>query len=58
MGEELYKESKYLTRKLIKENEKKFYKEKSRENFGKTKELWGGKKVKKRFNLDHLSKKG
>ena len=40
MDEELYKESKYLTRKLIKENEKKFYKEKLRENFGKTKELW------------------
>ena len=40
IDEELYKESKFLAMKLIKEKKKKFYKEKLRENIGKSNELW------------------
>ena len=40
IDEELYKESKYLAIKLIKEKKKKFCKEKLKENIGKPKELW------------------
>ena len=40
IDEELYKESKYFTIKLIKEKKKKFYREKLNENIGKPKKLW------------------
>ena len=39
IDEELYKESKYLAMKLIKEKKRKFYKEKLKENIGKPKKL-------------------
>ena len=53
IDEELYKESKFLAMKLIKEKKKKFYKEKLRENIGKPKELWKALK-----SLALRSKKG
>ena len=40
IDEKLYKESKYLALKLVKEKKKKFYKEKLKETIGKLKELW------------------
>ena len=40
IDEELYKESKYLAVKLIKEKKKKFYKEKLKENIYRPKQLW------------------
>ena len=48
IDEQLYKESKYLAMKLIKEKKHKFYKEKLRENIGKPKEL---RKALKSFGL-------
>ena len=53
IDEELYKEFKYYAMKLIKEKKKIFYKEKFKENIGKSKELWKALK-----SLGLPSKKG
>ena len=50
IDKELYKESKYLAMKLIKEKNNKFYKGKLKESIGKSQELWEALKS-KRFPL-------